>query len=75
MKIRQIIDGLEYLNIKQAYSEFGEELLGKPTYNTFYKKFIRYKAWGLKGVKIGSIIYYLENDFISFIDSWKGVRK
>jgi hypothetical protein len=73
MNIKHIINEEEYLNIKQAYFLFNHYLIGKSTYNTFYKKFIKYKvSKNLTGVIIGSVIYFPKSDFISFIETIKG---
>lgn len=73
MEIKHIINEQEHLNIKQAYLLYSHHLIGKTTYNTFYKKFLKFKiSKSLNGVQIGSVIYFPESDFISFIETLKG---
>ena len=70
MELKHIINDQLHLNVKQAYLIYKDNLLGNPSYITFYKRFLKFKkSKNIKGVKIGSVIYFQDSDFMSFVET------
>ncbi len=76
MEITTVINGKRYYTISQAYQTYGDNLEGKTSFNTFYKKFIKYKSGNLiQGKKHKALNYYSESVIEEFLQDYTLIVK
>jgi hypothetical protein len=71
MKIITVIDGKKYFTISQSFKTYQDSIEGNASFNTYYKKFVKYKHdLNVEGIKYGGVVFYSQNIIENFIKTY-----